>query len=384
MLKKNNGSYLRYDMERLHQIAKSKGGICLVQEYTSSEIKIPWKCKEGHIFNTRPSEIVQGTWCPYCAGRFNHSIEKMHNIAKERGGQCLSKTYKNVFSKLLWECANGHQFYAIPKHVLNGHWCPNCSIYLNEQRCRYILEKLFDVKFIKDRNILDGLELDGYNDDLKLAFEYHGQQHYEHVDFFYSRGDVNLNDRIERDRFKEERCRELGIELLIIPYTIEAENHISFIVNEITKRGFEFKVNPDDITFDNFYPTKQELKDIQDIAESKGGKCLSDVYINVDTKMDFVCKNGHYFSTTPWRIKLGNWCRKCFEIERAGASQRLDSNEMYLIAKEKGWECLSKVYKNARTKLTWKCAEGHIFERTLSHVKEGRGCPSCNKRKRNT
>ncbi|WP_404429603.1 zinc-ribbon domain-containing protein [Sutcliffiella horikoshii] len=42
---------------------------------------------------------------------------------------------------------------------------------------------------------------------------------------------------------------------------------------------------------------------------------------------------------------------------------------------------MSKEYKNARTKLKWKCQQGHLFERTLGHVKEGRGCPICNKRK---
>ena len=82
-------------------------------------------------------------------------------------------------------------------NIINGHWCPNCTTYLNEQLCRYILETLFDNKFIKDHTVLDGYELDGYSAELKLAFEYHGKQHYEEVDFFYSRGDMNLNDRIK-------------------------------------------------------------------------------------------------------------------------------------------------------------------------------------------
>lgn len=305
----------------------------------------------------------------------------MREIAEKHGGMCLSKSYKNVFTKLKWKCENGHIFEAIPKHIVNGHWCPNCTLYLNEQRCRYILETLLDVKFIKDHNILNGFELDGYIDDLKLAFEYHGKQHFEQVDFFYSRGDMSLNDRMERDKLKEKRCKELGIDLIIIPYTVEPEEHITFIANELTKRGFQFKINPNDINFENYTFTNQSLKEVQDIAESNGGRCLSTVYINADSKMNFICKNGHKFKMTPYNLKIGRWCRECFYIERAGASQRLDSNEMYRVAKEKGWECLSTDYKNARTKLIWKCEKGHIFERTLAHVKEGRGCPHCNKRK---
>jgi len=379
----NRKKHENVTIDDLNQIAKTHGGICLSHTYINQTTKLKYKCSEGHTFESRPSETLRGVWCPDCSGRNKNSIEKMHKVATDRGGRCLSAFYKNVFTKLLWECANGHEFYSIPKHVMNGHWCPNCTIYLNEQRCRYILESLFVTKFIKDWTVLDGFELDGYNEELKLAFEYHGKQHYEHVEFFYSSGGMDLSQRIERDIFKEGRCEELGIELLVIPYTIDPKNHISFITEELIKRGFQFTVEPSEITFDNYYPTMRELEEIQEIAISRGGKCLSVVYTGVDNKMEFVCENEHHFTTTPWRIKLGNWCRECFYLERAGASQRLDSNEMHQIAEEKVWECFTGEYKNARTKLTWKCTKGHIFDRTLAHVKEGRGCPTCKKIKLN-
>ncbi|HFK1549176.1 TPA: hypothetical protein ACGXMZ_005101 [Bacillus albus] len=377
----NRKSYGNINLDDLKQIARDKGGECLSDTYINKSTKIKFKCNEGHTFETRPAEILRGHWCSYCAGKHKNSIEKMHEIAKERKGKCLSTSYKNVFTKLKWECANGHEFESIPKHVINGHWCPNCTIYLNEQRCRYILEKLFDKKFVKDHSVLNGFELDGYNKELQLAFEYHGKQHYEHVEFFYSRGDMSLEYRKERDKLKENLCKKLGIELLVIPYTINPEDYVSFIANELSKRGFKFKIDPSYISFDNYSFTNQHLKELQDIAKSKGGKCLSKVYINIDSKLEFICENGHYFSITPYNIKKGQWCRKC-SYEKMSELFRLNENEMHNIAKEKGWICLSNNYKNAREKLKWKCEEGHIFERSLSHVKEGRGCPTCNKRKR--
>ncbi len=381
--KKENKIYHKnVSIDDLHKIAYERGGVCLSDSYINQTTKLKFKCGKKHIFESSPSSIFRGTWCPFCAGKHKNSIETMHKIAKKNGGKCLSTDYTNVFTKLLWECANGHQFHSIPKHVINGHWCPNCTIYLNEQRCRYILETLFDTKFLKDRDVLNGYELDGYNKDLKLAFEYHGKQHFEYVDFFYSRGDTNLEERKKRDKLKENLCKELGIELLIIPYTVTPDDHVTFIVNELKKRGFHFKVNPKNITFEQYSHTRSELNEIQKIAKNKGGVCLSTSYVNVDSKMDFICKNGHSFSSTPYNIKnLNRWCRKCFYSERAGASQRLRPNEMCEIAKEKGWECLSNEYTNARTKLLWKCGEGHLFERTLGHVKEGRGCPICKQKK---
>lgn len=377
----NRKSYGDISLQDIKQIAVSKGGKCLSEMYLNKSTKLRFECSHGHIFETRPAEILRGNWCSYCAGKHKNSIERMHEIAKERKGKCLSTSYKNVFTKLRWQCANGHEFEAIPKHVINGHWCPNCTQYLNEQRCRYILESLFEARFLKDHTVLNGFELDGYNKELQLAFEYHGKQHYEHIDFFYSRGDMSLEDRIERDRHKESLCKELGIDLLIIPYTVSSEDHIYFISSELTIRGYIFKNSPDNITFDNYIFTNENLKEIHDIANSKGGKCLSNVYINVDSKLEFMCENGHTFSNTPYNIKNGQWCRKCSYI-RMRELFRLDESEMYTIAENNGWLCLSKEYKNSKEKLKWKCEFGHEFERSLSHVKEGRGCPYCIKRKK--
>jgi len=39
---------------------------------------------------------------------------EMHRIARERGGDCLSKRYVNSKVKLLWLCEKGHQWFATP------------------------------------------------------------------------------------------------------------------------------------------------------------------------------------------------------------------------------------------------------------------------------
>ena len=43
------------------------------------------------------------------------TIEEMHEIARSRGGTCLSETY--VSSKLRWRCAQGHEWEATPNNV---------------------------------------------------------------------------------------------------------------------------------------------------------------------------------------------------------------------------------------------------------------------------
>ena len=53
-------------------------------------------------------------------------IEKMHRIAKERGGKCLSEIYVDSKTNIKWECSEGHQWEATPNNVMRGSWCPTC------------------------------------------------------------------------------------------------------------------------------------------------------------------------------------------------------------------------------------------------------------------
>ena len=56
-------------------------------------------------------------------------IEDMRQAAEFRGGKCLSETMikGDLATKLEWECALGHRFWASPALVLlGGHWCEEC------------------------------------------------------------------------------------------------------------------------------------------------------------------------------------------------------------------------------------------------------------------
>ena len=53
------------------------------------------------------------------------------------------------------------------------------------------------------------------------------------------------------------------------------------------------------------------LKEMQKLAKTKKGACLSKQYINVKTKLLWQCKRGHRFEATPDTIRKGQWCQKC-------------------------------------------------------------------------
>lgn len=124
------------------------------------------------------------------------------------------------------------------------------------------------------------------------------------------------------------------------------------------------------------------IKDMQKTAMERGGKCLSKEYVNSQTKLKWQCAEGHEWEARPNGIRKGRWCPTCFNSRR-GASQRLNIKIMQEIARQRGGECLSKSYKNARSPLEWKCAEGHVWKATADYVKnQGHWCGICDKENR--
>ena len=106
-----------------------------------------------------------------------------------------------------------------------------------ESECRRVLEKIFNVPFPKTRprflnNPVTGgnfnLELDCYNDDLKIAVEYNGAMHYKYIPYFHRNKEAFYNQKY-RDELKRRMCRDNGIYLIEVPYTVKLENIEDFI-----------------------------------------------------------------------------------------------------------------------------------------------------------
>ena len=122
----SSGKPIMITIEQLHQIAEERGGKCLSDSFKHSRYKLLWGCEKGHQWEARPAQIKQGTWCPYCAKRVKRTIEEMKQIAKSLGGKCLSDTYTNNATKLTWKCSRGHEWQATPNSILKGTWCRKC------------------------------------------------------------------------------------------------------------------------------------------------------------------------------------------------------------------------------------------------------------------
>jgi len=115
-------------IENMQAIARERRGECLSKTYIDSSTKLKWRCEKRHTWWAVPESIKQGTWCNVCGGSQQLTIEEMQAIARERRGECLSKTYINSHTKLKWRCEKGHKWEAIPASIKNKKsWCRKCS-----------------------------------------------------------------------------------------------------------------------------------------------------------------------------------------------------------------------------------------------------------------
>lgn len=117
-------------IERMREVAHKHGGKCLSKEYVNNKTPLLGECAEGHRWNARPLNVIHdGTWCPICTrrGLTRRWIERMREVAKERGGKCLSPEYVNNKTALLWQCADGYCWKAVPQDIKRGTWCPVCA-----------------------------------------------------------------------------------------------------------------------------------------------------------------------------------------------------------------------------------------------------------------
>ena len=98
-----------------------------------------------------------------------------------------------------------------------------------EAYTRQIFEHAFGVEFKKTRpKWLEGLELDGYNPDIKTAFEYDGEHHVVYPNWFH-KTEAEFKQLQENDRKKDALCRANGVKLYRIPHQVKFKALPDFI-----------------------------------------------------------------------------------------------------------------------------------------------------------
>ncbi len=134
----------KYTLDSAIIAANKNGGFCLSSEIKSVNTIVDWRCKEGHEWKSRLSEVVNADkWCRECAttNRSNTSelrkkspylAEMIQELSRNHRGRCI--TLQDIPGKTIirthhcgkFECENGHQWETRYNVVLRGGWCARC------------------------------------------------------------------------------------------------------------------------------------------------------------------------------------------------------------------------------------------------------------------
>jgi len=209
-----------------------------------SSQKCIYICNFGHEHSSTASHIVNGNQCGIC---FKNNKRKAYNkLAKKEvedrlkkyGFIFLDEEYKSLNTKHKLQCKNDHIFKKELVHLIHGVvGCPECNNYFaSERNFRKLIENIIKKPFPKKRpnwliNPKTGykLELDCYNEELKIAFEYDGHFHFE-----IRKGlNNNLEKTKELDFIKNKLCEQNGIKLIRIPYFLKEDQIKNIVIKEI-------------------------------------------------------------------------------------------------------------------------------------------------------
>ena len=115
-----------------------------------------------------------------------------------------------------------------------------------EKECRRVLQEIFNKPFKNCRpdfllNPVTGsrfnLELDCYDESLKLAVEYNGVQHYKYVPYFHKNKEAFYNQKY-RDDMKRRICRENLVNLIEVPNTVDVGQIEGFLRQRLKLIGY--------------------------------------------------------------------------------------------------------------------------------------------------
>ena len=183
-------------------------------EYINNSSKLYFICPQGHQhYITWDGWNIRKQRCGRCKGNIKITYEKVKKEFESEGYQLLSTEYIKANIRLDYICSSGHKYNLTWNDWQQGSRCLKCSnngTSKFEQEVKDFLINLGQDIIENDRSLINNpntdhmLELDILFPCKTKAIECNGV-------YWHDRPEVKV-----RDEIKQKRCKELGIDLLVI------------------------------------------------------------------------------------------------------------------------------------------------------------------------
>ncbi len=421
---------------------KKNGDIKPEELNIGSSEEVWWICKKcGNSWHTRVYQRAKmGTGCRKCASKINGK-ELTKRMIKERGSLLDNHpelaeewdyekngnikpedvmSYSNI--NYWWKCPFGHDSYqATPNNRLKPSGCPACKkdkqTSIPEKIIYYYISKIFPSTQQNYRPLfLDGMELDVYIPDIRLAIEYDGEAWHKKTDKDIRKSELCSRNGIKLIRFREPKCPPLDDQSICykLDKNINDNNNfiepIKWLLQTINN---DYKYNIDiDVDIERDYIEILNLIEVG-IKDNSIGKALPEVCSEWDLeKMGeitpfqisahsrkpiwLICPIcGNSYKTTAMQRMKSDRCSDCSYNKRAATRQQklIQKNGSLLdnfpnIAKEWDQELNgdlkpSDIVAGSHKRVHWVCSIcGHRWVNNPDNrTRHGQNCPECGKKK---
>ena len=383
---------------RVRKIAQQHGGELLSEKYENEDTTMSYRCAAGHVFEQRAGDTVGGSWCLQCSivRRAERSKAparaRLYRIVTERGGSVLSPAYVNSQTRMRFRCARGHEWETVPGSILMGSWCLECLKIERALHPEIRVGKTEKVaKEVKDRFERAVRKRGGeilppgfisFKRDLSLRCA-HGHT--------WTAPPQSIQDGMW--------CPNCRAESMLAGLRELAQRRGGECLSEQCRTvrdsmvwrcqvGHRFSRTITEVRRGGWCPTCRSLPPgdidrMKQIARERDGECLSERYRDAATKLRWRCEAGHVWSASPGDIVMGHWCPKC-RFQSPHSRARLSIDDMRLTAERRGGECVSETYHGSKVRLRWRCARGHTWMAHPNRVRQGCWCPVCSHAARGT
>jgi hypothetical protein len=248
-------------LKTLQRIAAGRRGECLTHDYAGIDAPYRFRCKHGHVWEASGTDVIGGSWCDLCACEARgmskceiDGLRRLRQAAAARGGTCTSTRFDKLASLFAFRCVEGHEWESSGASIVNGTWCRRCAARAKHRAA-------------------NGLER------LRAIAEAHGG------------------------------------ECLATAYGIGTDRYPMRCA-----KGHEWSPTAEGVLMGRWcqrckHDAKRlDIETARAAARERGSECLSETYVNNETRLDWLCHRGHRWQAVYASVRKGTWCPQCARI----------------------------------------------------------------------
>jgi len=214
-------------------------------DYKTNKENVYITCPKHGDFPQQPSTHLQGAGCPKCSheSRRYNTDEFIEKAKKVHGDKYTydDVDYKGAHTLVNITCPKHGDFPQSPSNHLQGNGCPTClepkgeliiAKLLNTLEIQFVRQKKFqDCKNLKVGRYCRRLPFDFYLPEFNTVIEYDGEQHFKPIE--KRGGEERFKKTQINDEIKNKYCKENGIKMIRIPYTIKFDDILPLIKKKL-------------------------------------------------------------------------------------------------------------------------------------------------------